>query len=275
MPLSPSRRAELSAEPPEDPPKRKFTPPGKRPNDFDRRFDKTQLKQNTHGYTVHRDYAAHFFRWGFAFKRIKAYETRVLDLGCGQDCPLARVLSFRMSAVPGFMLGVDLNKIQKPFKCKWFQVKDEFSFVDRHEELVKEHGAASFDLVTCFEVIEHMHPPDGKRLLENAADLTRVGGEMVLSTPVYNGKKMAANHLHEYRIDELRDLILSTGRWEVAHRFGTFASWNEIKKVMTREELHLYDELARYYDHEVLSCFLAPKYPDSSRNNAWVLRRRK
>lgn len=253
---------------------KKFTPPGKRPNDFDRRFDKTQLKSTSHGFTVHRDYAAHFFRWGFAFKRIRYQKTRVLDLGCGQECPLARVLSFRLAAVPALWLGVDLNKIQKPFKSGWARVMDEFSFIDRHEELIEEYGAESFDLVTCFEMIEHMHPDDGLKLLRNAAGLTSTSGEMLLSTPVYNGKKMAANHLHEYGIDELKELIEKSGVWTIAKRFGTFASWNDVKKVMSPAERSLYETLHEYYDHEVLSCFLSPKYPDASRNNVWVLQKK-
>lgn len=267
-------QAPVTETPPEKPVKKKFVPPGKRPNDFNRRFDQTQLKSTTHGFTVHRDYAAHFFRWGFAFKRIEYQKTKILDLGCGQECPLARVLSFRLAAVPALWVGVDLNKIPKPFNSSWAAVKDEFSFIDRHAELIEEYGPRSFDMVTCFEMIEHMHPEDGLKLLKNAADLTRPGGEMLLSTPVYNGRKMAANHLHEYGIDELKDLILSSSDWKIKKRFGTFASWNDIKKVMNAEERELYDTLHEFYDHEVLACFLAPKYPDASRNNVWVLKRK-
>lgn len=254
---------------------RKFTPPGKRPNDFDRRFDKTQLKSATYGYTVHRDYAAHFFRWGFMFKKIEYKKTKVLDLGCGQDYPSARVLNFRLPAVPALWVGVDLNKITSKSGIAWTKFHDEFSFVDRHQELISEYGASSFDVAVCFEVIEHMHPADGLKLLQNAADLVKDEGEFLLSTPVYNGKKMAANHLHEYKIDELKELIEKSGRWRVFRRFGTFASWNDIKKVMTVEEKELYEDLNQYYDHEVLSCFLSPKYPDASRNNVWVLKKKK
>jgi len=265
----------MNNKPLEDQPKvKKFTPPGKRPNDFSRRFDKTQLKSTSHGFTVHRDYAAHYFRWGFAFQRIQYQKTKILDLGCGQECPLARVLSFRLAAVPALWVGVDLNKITKPFKSQWARVHDDFSFIDRHFELVSKYGLESFDMVTCFEMIEHMHPEDGLKLLENAADLTKKSGEMLLSTPVYNGKKMAANHLHEYGIEELKELIEKSGRWRISRRFGTFASWNDIKKVMSSEERELYEMLNQYYDHEVLSCFLAPKYPDASRNNVWVLKKK-
>jgi len=259
-------------EPTLEPTRKNFTPPGKRKQNLDRRFDQTQLKSTTHGYTVHRDYAAHFFRWGFAFQRIEYQRTRVLDLGCGQEIPLARVLSFRLSAVPALYVGVDLNKIAKPFKAKWARVHDGFSFVDRHQELMVEYGTHSFQLLTCFEVFEHMHPADGLTLLRNAWDLCSPDGRLILSTPVYNGRRMAANHIKEYTVDEMERVIVDSGVWEVEERFGTFASWNDVKKVITPAEQALYQELNRYYDHEVLSCFLAPKYPDASRNNVWVLR---
>ena len=64
-----------------------------------RRFDQTQLKGSALGYMVHRDYAAHFFRWGWATRFIKA-GARVLDLGCGQEQPLAKVLIPRLTYVP-------------------------------------------------------------------------------------------------------------------------------------------------------------------------------
>jgi DNA (cytosine-5)-methyltransferase 1 len=258
--------------PPSKPATRRFTAPGKRVGNLDRRFDKTQLKAYSHGYTVHRDYAAHYFRWGFMFKKITYQKTRVLDVGCGQDVPLCRVLNFRQAAVPALWVGVDMNKVTSRPGISWARLHDEFNFIDRHRELVDEYGANSFDVAVNFEMIEHMHPEDGLRLLRNVSDLVKVGGELVLSTPVYNGRKMAANHLHEYGIRELEDLVGKSGRWRVSRRYGTFASWNDIKKVMTRDELSLMEELGRYYDHEVLSCFMAPKYPDASRNNVWILR---
>lgn len=274
MPVPQKPAAASAPVEPAPPPAKRFTPPGKRKQDLDRRFDQTQLKSTTHGYAVHRDYAAHYFRWGFAFRRVRYQETRVLDLGCGQEWPLCRVMNFRLAAVPALYLGVDLNPVKVKPGIAWARVVDQFSFVDRHRELVEEYGGKSFHLLTCFEVIEHMHPPDGIRLLRNAADLCRPDGEFILSTPVYDGKRMAANHIKEYTVPELRDLVQESGRWEVKERFGTFASWNDIRKVMTPAEVELYKDLNRYYDHEVLSCFLAPKYPDASRNNVWILKPR-
>ena len=185
------------------------------------------------------------------------------------------VLSHSMNNVPELYCGVDLNRIAKPFGAKWADTHDRFSICDDHKKLVKQYGANSFTMATCFEVIEHMHVKDGRRLLCNVADLMAPGGLFFLSTPCFDGRKAAANHLHEYTIDELAKLIEKTGRWDVKERFGTFASWPQIKKVITAEERALFEELHRFYSHDVLSCFLAPKYPDHSRNNVWVLTPRK
>lgn len=248
-----------------------YTPPGKRPQNLDRRFDQTQLKSTLHGKLVHRDYAAHFFRWGFATTYVAQGKTRVLDIGCGQEWPLARQLNQKLGTLPDIYVGVDLNKIQKKPGIRWTNVEDEFNFIDDHEKLAAKYGRR-FDLVTCFEVIEHMHRPDGLKLLKAVRKLVAPNATFLLSTPVYNERKMAANHIKEYTVKELQELIDESGDWTVERRFGTFASWNDLKKVMTPQERALYEELHGYYDHEVLSCFLAPKYPDASRNNVWLLR---
>jgi len=248
-----------------------YTAPGKRLQNLDRRFDQTQLKSTHHGKVVHRDYAAHFFRWGYATTYVHQGETRILDIGCGQECPMARQLTKSVSSVPQIYVGVDLNKIQKKPGTAWTNVEDEFNFIDDHEELAAKYGRR-FDLVTCFEVIEHMHRRDGLKLLGAVRALCSSDANFLLSTPVYNGRKMAANHIKEYTVQELTDLIEESGCWKVERRFGTFASWNDLKKVMTSHERGLYEELHRYYDHDVLSCFLAPKYPDASRNNVWLLK---
>lgn len=243
-----------------------MTAPGTKKQNLDRRFDQTQLRESGHGQRVHRDYAAHFFRWGFAAKFVKP-GMKVLDLGCGQDLPLHNTLSSSLSTVPQLYVGVDLNRINRR-GAKWATIKDEFNFIDRYQEVIDDHG--KFDVITCFEMIEHMHAVDGQNLLRAARRCLADGGKFLLSTPVYNGKRMAANHIKEYTIDELRTQISDAGL-KITERYGTFASWPEIKKVLTEGERKLYEQLNRYYSHEVLSCFLAPKYPDASRNNIWIL----
>jgi len=83
---------------------------------------------------------------------------------------------------------------------------------------------------------------------------------------------MPKNHIHEYAIEELNDLLSAVG-WVVERRFGTFASWPVMKKVVTSPQKELCERLAEFYSWDVVSCFLAPLYPDHARNNVWVLRK--
>ena len=238
-----------------------------------RRFDQTQLHANSSGRSVGRDYAAHFFRWAWITRQIKAGQ-KLLDIGCGQETPLVFVLTNKVTQLPKLYVGVDLNRILKPTKIAWTRIVDKFSFVDDYLKLWKRSGMKKdekFDAAVCLEVIEHMMPADGKKLLKGAFHLVRPGGYLYLSTPVFSGKA-AVNHCHEFTVLELRKLIESTG-WVVERRFGTFARINDIKKVAARAEWETLQKIGEYYNNEVLSIFLAPLYPDASSNNLWVLRR--
>ena len=57
-----------------------------------RDYDTTQLHEAGHGRTLHRDYSAHFFRWSFA-RRFVSVKDNVLEVGCGEDKPLSKILT--------------------------------------------------------------------------------------------------------------------------------------------------------------------------------------
>jgi len=248
-------------------------------NDPDRLYDGTQLHAAHHGYFVHRDYAAHFFRWGFVSRRIKP-GNRVLDVGCGQDLPLARVISapgIFQTCSPSRVVCVDWNKIETSFSPKWLEVYPEFDFIAKYKSLVGsilqdgsyvEIEDSKFDTIVCFEVIEHMDVQQGSALLSAIKQCMKADGLLYISTPVFNGSA-AANHIHEYTIQELHESLTLAG-FTCVERYGTFASINDIKKVATQEELDLVDKLRVWYGNDVVSCFLAPLYPNNSRNNCWV-----
>jgi 2-polyprenyl-3-methyl-5-hydroxy-6-metoxy-1,4-benzoquinol methylase len=245
----------------------------------ERRFDKTQLKSSHHGRYVHRDYAAHFFRWGWVARHI-ARGARILDVGCGQELPLMWVLSGNMSVIPSRYVGVDLNEVPFTGSPAWAKIVDRVSFVDAYntQSFVDTVGSfdpdrptITFDVITNFEVIEHMMPEDGFKLLDGFTHWLAPEGRVYLSTPVFDGHA-AVNHVHEYTIPELQALIESAGL-EVEHRRGTFASANDIKKAASKEDYIIYKKLADYYGGDVMSTFLAPLYPDASRNNLWILKR--
>jgi 2-polyprenyl-3-methyl-5-hydroxy-6-metoxy-1,4-benzoquinol methylase len=234
----------------------------------ERRFDKTQLHESGHGQQVHRDYAAHFFRWGWA-GRLVEQGSSVLDVGCGQDQPLAKVLAGRPGGNREKYVGVDLNRINKKFNASWVTVLDETDFIRDWAKIKKAHGP--FDLATCFEVIEHMEPADGDALLDGLYECLRPGGTLLLSTPVFSGQA-AANHIHEYGIEELHDKLVKAG-FTVELRWGTFGQLPKLRKVMSQAEREVHDSMARYYGNDVLSVVFALDHPDHASNNAWVCRR--
>ena len=229
-----------------------------------RKFDTTSLRASSHGKWVHRDYGAHFFRWGFAGRFVDQGKTDILDVGCGVDVPMIDVLTMPMNQVPRSYVGVDFNNPpQKPPTRTWATLHWNFDFTKNFKKL------GQFDLITNFEVIEHMSTEDGLKLLKGLKACLRPTGKLLLSTPVFNGKA-AANHLHEYTIEELHQTIKRAGL-RVVKRFGTFASQKDLKKAASPAELELVKRLGEYYSGEVLSCFLAPLYPDASRNNVWLI----
>jgi 2-polyprenyl-3-methyl-5-hydroxy-6-metoxy-1,4-benzoquinol methylase len=232
----------------------------------DRKFDQTQLRAASYGHQVHRDYAAHFFRWGFSTNFVKL-GCEVLDVGCGQDLPLVNVLIPRMSNIPKRYVGVDMNRVSaKP--PRWATIHQEFDFTSRSKEIPGE-----FDVIVNFEVIEHMKKEDGAKLLRAMRGKLREGsGRLLLSTPVYNEKHMAKNHVHEYRYEELADWIASCGL-EVESVHGTFMTSQAMKRVMSKEEGELVERLHEFHSWDVLACFLAPKYPEASSNCCWVCKK--
>jgi 2-polyprenyl-3-methyl-5-hydroxy-6-metoxy-1,4-benzoquinol methylase len=249
-------------------------------------FDRTSLRSTHEGYRVHRDYAAHYFRWGWAVSRTSDFGLpgkRVLDVGCGPEAPLLKVMEHHSAYHPELYVGVDLNPIRAnitPSRAKRIELYERTNFLDRAGEILQKHG--QFDLITCFEAIEHMPVEAGWQLLWWFHKLVKPDGVVLLSTPVFDGHQ-AANHVHEWTIPELRGYIEAAG-FDVAARYGTFASARDVKPAMRawaeargfdpRVFETLYAELLEFHSHEVLSTFVAPVIPDASRNNAWKLRPR-
>lgn len=233
-----------------------------------RDFDQTALHSSGHGRNLHRDYTAHFFRWSFARRFIEQHH-KVLEVGCGDETPLFRVLASGKSTYPKRYIGVDLNKFKAP-KAGWAKFIQECNFIKDWQKLPKNN-----DIIIHFEVIEHMQVKHGRQLLKGCHGLLKKGGIMLMSTPVYNGKWQARNHIHEYEIAELQKEVEKAG-FKVLRRFGTFMNKQEVTKKSSQvrpEHQLVYDELADYYDNDALACFLAPLYPDLARNNLWVCKK--
>ena len=239
-----------------------------------RRFDTTSLRGTVHGRLIHRDYAAHWFRWGFAERLIMLPDNqhRVLDIGCGVDLPLCKAMvhTHKQTLMPQLYVGTDLNEIKSYPGSAKVKVHAPFDFVADHQQLYDLYGP--FTHAVCYEVVEHMAPADALALIKGAYALLADDGTFLLSTPVYDGKAKAKNHIHEFTIPELTGLV-QAGGFVVQRRFGTFMNAQEIKKAAPPAYVELVNQLRDYYSWDVLSNFLAPLYPDHSRNNLWVLKK--
>lgn len=236
-----------------------------------RDYDTTQLHEAGHGRTLHRDYSAHFFRWSFARRFVKPSHD-VLEIGCGEDRPLSKILTGGAAAHVNTYVGVDLNKL-KPSASQRLTFHGEFNFVERYKELLKAKPER-FDIVVHYEVIEHMRVELGAKLLKACFDSLKVGGVMLMSTPCYDGKRHAANHIHEYTVPELEKAVLKAG-FKVERRFGTFMDIKHIKKHPDKAVGQVAAMLEEYFDSDAISNIFGPLFPDAARNNLWVCRRTK
>lgn len=263
----------------------------------ERRFDKTALHFDQHGRLMsHADYLAHCEKYDYCWRSIMKGD-RILDVGCGTDLPLMRAINFVQSQAAkvmyregGCYVGVDLN-VLKTTNINWAQVIGELdmtSDVGYETALAAIPGNANalndpdqdaelrgYTLIVCLEVIEHMAPEDGKLLLQNMRDLMTPEGRIILSTPVYDGKGQARNHIHEYYVPELQELIESTGL-VVEKRMGTFTAEPDLKRWMKANRpdwFKLYMEAREFHSSGYMSGVIAPMVPDIARNNVWLLRK--
>jgi 2-polyprenyl-3-methyl-5-hydroxy-6-metoxy-1,4-benzoquinol methylase len=242
-----------------------------------RDYDTTQLHEAGHGRTLHRDYSAHFWRWSFARRFITA-KHNVLEVGCGEDKPLSKILTGGAAAHVNHYTGVDLNKL-KPSASQRLTFHGEFNFVERYKELLKARPEG-FDVVVNYEVIEHMKVEHGANLLKAMFACAKPGGVLLLSTPVYDGVRHAANHIHEYTVPELQAVIEKSG-FVVERRFGTFMDIKHIGKgdreihsgVNSKSIADVKNALSQYFDNDAISNIFGPLYPDHARNNLWVCRK--
>jgi 2-polyprenyl-6-hydroxyphenyl methylase/3-demethylubiquinone-9 3-methyltransferase len=101
---------------------------------------------------------------------------QVLDMGCGGG-----ILSEAMARAGARVLGVDLSRPVldvAELHALEGKVPVEYRAVSA-EDLAKERPA-SFDLVTCMEMLEHV--PDPAATVQALASLARPGGDVIVST---------------------------------------------------------------------------------------------
>lgn len=216
---------------------------------------------------IHRDYLAHVYRWQHVIKilsRSNRYKTtNLLDVGCGYDTPLYRILAGNRRSTAHYT-GVDIAKIREPnYNCS--APRTFMSHTPIHT--VKPNG---YNFITSFEMLEHVPFEYAQQTVKHLYNISTDDVTFVVSTPVFDpAVGMANNHINEMTREVFKQVLEDAG-WIIKKNYGTFASIKDYKKHLTEAELDLFNKLSEYYHSDVMATIFAPLYPEYSRNNLWV-----
>lgn len=240
------------------------------------KYNKTQLtpQQEFERHIYHRDQFAHYLRWSHIMK-IAKIGMKILDFGCGSAEMLE--LFYRNKYRPALYYGLDVREKQIEQNREKFKKLDfaKFDCFDLCGELPA--FDENFDIITCFEVMEHIGHENADAFLENMASACGPNTTIYLSTPNYDPQVGAANnHMIDGEVSEWDHFELQKKLEEyftVVDKHGTFASVKDYKSELIGWKRDAYDALREYYDTNMLSVIMAPMIdPSHARNCLWVLR---
>ena len=243
-------------------------------------YNKTQLNPDStfERHVYHRDQFAHYLRWTHVLKiaRLSSVNTKnVLDFGCGSG-NLAEVF-YRNRLQPDYYLGLDIRKQTIEKANEKYKNIDWAEFNTEDLVNLSYHSLActeKWDLITSFEVIEHIGKQNANKFLQNIKNCMYTETILLISTPVYDEKVgAAANHIidgevGEFTFDEMKSLLESNG-FKIEKVWGTFASKKDYTPLMNEWQTKMFEKLSEYYDNEIVSNLMAPMFPVESRNCLW------
>ena len=223
---------------------------------------------------IHRDYIAHCLRWTHVSKYLHLqarYKTaRIIDIGCGKDMPLARML-YTSRLAPEKYLGIEYNKMDIPDMFKNSNFKPDLISGTDFTQIPFDHGAVvntQFNYSTCFEVLEHVEPIKAIAILDYLPQFLTQDAVSWFSTPCWDEKVgAAANHVNEMTYEAFGSLLEEMG-YKILKHWGTFASIKDYKTELNGLQ-DTFDKLREYYDSNYLATIMAPLFPEHSRNVLW------
>jgi len=115
-------------------------------------------------------------RLGYVDRAARIAGKAVLDVGCGGG-----ILSESMAAIGAKVVGIDMG--EEPLRVAELHTLETGVEVDYRQitaERLAEERPASFDVVTCMEMLEHV--PDPGSVIDACARLVRPGGYLFFST---------------------------------------------------------------------------------------------
>lgn len=171
-------------------------------------------------------------RRAVCFKLLDRYlparrDLRILDVGCGTGLNLQRLKQY------GDAQGVDMSTEALEF-CRQRGVNN----VILHEADELPFEDESFDLVTAFDVIEHID--DDSAALREFKRVIRPGGTLLVYTPalpwMYGEHDRLVHHKRRYMLNELRAKIEGAG-YQLLH--GSYVNFFILPVVVFARLVHL------------------------------------
>ena len=252
-------------------------------------YNKTQLTPlaTVDRMIAHRDQWAHLHRFYYvinAVGRLKLQKPNILDFGCGSGQMLE--LFYRNRFAPNHYVGIDIREKTVESNYEKFSSLDEQGKVDFiagdlcSKEVVSKIPENNYDIITCFEVAEHVGKGNIDNLLSNISNFCSEDTLVLLSTPNYDKIVGAAkNHIIDGEIGEWDYFELNeklNNYFTIEKEFGTFASIKDYKKSLTEAQLEVFNQVREYYDPNMLSVFFAPMIkPQFARNVLRVMKVRR
>lgn len=121
-------------------------------------------------------------RLGYIRQKVSIEGKQVLDVGCGGG-----ILSESMAEAGAIVTGIDLaEKSLKVAKLHLLETGRKVDYRCIAVEALAIAQPASFDLVTCMEMLEHV--PDPESIVRSCAQLVKPGGYIFFSTLNRNAK---------------------------------------------------------------------------------------
>lgn len=246
----------------------------------DREFDKTQLYADIaeERQIIHRDLISHCLRWSFVamwLRKGHRYKgLKLVDVGCGKEVPLAKMVYTNKLSVEHYF-GVDMNKLEIPDMLNGKKLPLTLFGSTNALDLTQESFGGPVQLITSFEVLEHMRPAHMVNLLKHLQTWLSKGGTFIVSTPCYDAHTGAAeNHVNEVTHDALGAIFEATG-WAIEDHFGTFASIRDYEDQLVKDYgegmKRAFTRLRQFHDTNIIANMWAPLYPAQSRNCCWIL----
>ena len=142
----------------------------------------------------------HLHRYYFAKRFVKHKE--VLDLGCGEGYGCSILLQDANSVT-----GIDKDE-ETIHHAKKKYAQDNIEFLTGSITQIPIEGEAIFDVITCFEVLEHIE--DQEKLLKEVKRLLKPSGIFIVSTPnktAFTDEERSPFHKKELELSEFKKLL--------------------------------------------------------------------